>query len=117
MKTMIPLVVLVLLAFVVAPVQGGDDLRALKVYYEKAIDQEIADCQKKSALRASRSQNLRMKGHREASKALFLMTHKVQLVDGMMAAKLAPKDYKVQRYLNDRFSCTCYAQWAQQGNL
>ena len=117
MKTMIPLVVVVLLAFVVAPVQGGDDVQALKVYYEKAIDQEIADCQKMSALRSSRSQNLRMKGHREASKALFLETHKVQLVDGMMAARIEPKDYKVQRYLNDRFSCTCYAQWAQQDNL
>ena len=117
MKTMIPVVVVVLLAVVVAPVQGGDDAQALKVYYEKAIDQEIADCQKMSALRASRSHNLRIKGHREASKALFLETHKVQLVDGMMAAKLKPKDYKVQRYLNDRFSCTCYAQWARQGNL
>ncbi len=116
MKTMIPVVVVVLLAFVVAPVQGGDDAQALKVYYEKAIDQEIADCQKMSALRASRSLNLRRKGHREASKALFLETHKGQLVDGMMATKLEPKDYKVQRYLNDRFSCTCYAQWALQGN-
>ena len=41
----------------------------------------------------------------------------MQLVDGMMAAKLEPKDYKVERYLNDRFSCTCYAQWAQQDDL
>ena len=67
MKTLIPVVVVVLLAFVVAPVQGGDDAKALKVYYEKAIDQEIVNCQKMSTLRASRSHHLRMKGHRPFS--------------------------------------------------
>ncbi len=111
MKTMVSVVFVVLMVCMVAPAQGGDEAQARKVYYESAITQEIAACRAKSELRSSRSPNLRMKGHREASKALFLETHKAQLVDSMVALNLETKTYKVERFLNDRFNCTCYAQW------
>lgn len=117
MKTMLSVVVVMLAVFMVVPVQGGDDTQARKVFFEVAISQEISDCHQKSELRSSRSPNLRMKGHREASKALFLETHKAQLVESMVASRIEPKPYKVQRFLNDRFSCTCYAQWVPQGNI
>lgn len=117
MKTMIPAVLAVLMLITVVPVKGGDDAQARKVYYEAAITQKIAACHQKSDLRSSRSPKLRMKAHREASKALFLKTHKAQLVDSMLVMNVEPKPYKVERFLNDRFSCTCYAQWTPPGNI
>ncbi len=117
MKTMVTVVVVMLMVCMVAPVQGGDDVQARKVYYESAITQEIAGCHAKSGLRSSRSPHLRMKGHREASKALFLETHKAQLVESMVVLNVETKPYKVQRFLNDRFRCTCYAQWTPQGEI
>jgi hypothetical protein len=117
MKTMILAVFVVLLLVPVVPVRGGDDVQARKVYYEAAITQAIADCHQKSKLRSSRSPNLRLKAHREASKALFLETHKTQLVDSMLVMNVEPKPYKVERFLNDRFSCTCYAQWTPPGSI
>ena len=117
MKTMVSAMVVMFMVCMVAPVQGGDDAQARKLYYESAITQEIDGCRAKSELRSSRSPNLRMKGHREASKALFLETHKVQLIESMVALNVETKPYKVQRFLNDRFSCTCYAQWTPQGEI
>lgn len=117
MKTLISAVVVLVMVGMVAPVQGDDNLQAHKVYFDAAITQEIAVCQAKSELRTSRSPKLRMKGHREASKALFLETHKAELVESLVALKVEAKSYKVQRFLNDRFSCTCYAQWTPPGNL
>ncbi|MBL0714233.1 MAG: hypothetical protein JJV98_11080 [Desulfosarcina sp.] len=117
MKTLVALIVVLVMALMVVPVQGGDDAQTPKTYYEAAIAREIADCRQKSALRFSRSPNLRLKGHREASKAMFMETHRVQLVDGMVALNLEPKTYKVHRFLNDRFSCTCYAPWVAKGDL
>ena len=115
MKTWISVWVMGMVLLMAFGVQAGEDLQALKTYYEKAIDQEIANCLQKSDLRDSRSVNLRLKGHREASKALFLQTHREALVDSMLATHLKPVDYKVQRFLNERFCRTCYAQWAYQG--
>lgn len=117
MKRMISVLVVLLVVLMAVAVEADEDSQALKAYYEKAIAQEIADCQKQSALRSSRSHNLRMKGHREASKAIFLETHRDQLVDTMVALQLRPVGYKVQRFLEDRFSCTCYAQWAMKDEL
>ncbi len=117
MKTMIYTWLILITAGLAVAVHGGGDVEACRVYFEAAIDQEIADCRAMSALRSSRSAHLRLKGHREASKALFLETHKAQLVERMVALNMAPKPYKVDRFLNDRFSCTCYAQWAPPGKI
>lgn len=96
----------------VVPVWGNDDVQALKVYYEKAIAKEIRCCQQMSStLHSSNSPNLRLKGHREASKALFLQAHKGELIEKMVAAGIPPKDYQVDRFLNAQFCGNCYAQW------
>jgi hypothetical protein len=55
-----------------------------------------------------------VKGHREASMAMFLETHRDQLVESMMDQDVKPKAYKVERFLNDRFRCTCYATWNEE---
>lgn len=115
MKPLISVLVMGMALFMAFGAQAGEELQALKAYYEKAIDQEIANCLQKSDLRDSRSVNLRLKGHREASKALFLQTHREELVDSMLAMQLKPVDYKVQQFLNERFCSTCYAQWAYRG--
>jgi hypothetical protein len=112
MKTFIPMITLMVIALMVAPAMGADNAQTKRLAYEDAIDDEIAQSRKMSSLLTSRSANLRKKGHREASMAMFLETHRDKLVDDMMKMDLEPKAYKVERFLNDRFSCTCYATWA-----
>jgi hypothetical protein len=112
MKTFTPLIALVVMVFLAVPALGGDEAYSLKAYYEAAIDKEMTQCRQMASLLTSRSPNLRMKGHREASMAMYLETHRDELVTDMMRLNLEPKTYKVERYLNDRFSCSCYADWA-----
>ena len=117
MRAIVSFVALLTLSPLAATAMGGDGAQAKRAFYEAAIDEEIALCRKGASLRDSRSENLRMKGHRDASMALFLETHREELVAAMVAANLEPKDYKVQLFLNDRFCKTCYAQWAAQSDL
>jgi hypothetical protein len=112
MKTLIPMVALLVVAFLVAPVMGGDDASTKRIVYENAIDEEIDQSRQMAKLLSSSSATLRKKGHREASMAMFLETNRDRLVDDMLEMNLEPKGYKVERFLNDRFSCTCYAAWA-----
>ena len=102
--------VTVVMVVMVVPVQGNDDVQALKAYYEKAITKEIGCCQKMSStLQSSNSPNLRLKGHREASKALFLQAHREELIEKMVTEGISPMDHRVDRFLNAQFSCNCYA--------
>lgn len=117
MKAFVPFIALLTLSLLVVPVMGGDDAQTRKAFYEAAIDDEIVKCRKGASLRSSRSTILRQKGHREASMALFLEAHRDQLVDDMLASNLAPKTYKVQRFVNDRFCRSCYALWTAQSDL
>lgn len=112
MKALVPMIVLMVIAFWVLPAMGGSEASTKRLFYEDAIDGEIAQSRQMASLLTSRSANLRKKGHREASMAMFLETHRNQLVDDMIKLDLEPKGYKVERFLNDRFSCTCYATWA-----
>ena len=112
MKTLVPMIALMVIALLAVPAMGGDEAQTKRLVYEDALDDEIAQSRQMTFLLTSRSANLRMKGHREASKAMFLESHRDQLVDDMLKMNLEPKDYKVDRFLNDRFSCTCYATWA-----
>ena len=113
MKTLFPLT-LMIIALLVAPAVGGDETIPQRAFYEGAIDEEISQCRQLASLLTSRSAKLRMKGHREASMAMFLETHRDRLVDSMMAQDVKLKVYKVERFLNERFSCTCYATWNEQ---
>ena len=116
MKTLVPMIALMVVVLVVAPAYGGDNSMSKKIYYEDAIDTEIAQSRQMASLMTSRSANLRKEGHRAASKAMFLETHRVKLVEDMMAKDLKPKIYKVERFVNERFSCDCYSTWAAVGN-
>lgn len=117
MKTLVPVIALMVVVLLVAPAMGGGgEAQIERLVYENAIDDEIAQSRQMASLLTSRSANLRKKGHREASKAIFLEMHRNELVDDMMAKKLEPKTYKVERFLNDRFSCNCYATWAAKTN-
>ena len=112
--------ILMILAMVVMAVSawGGDDIQALKVYYDKAITKEIGCCQKMSnTLQSSNSHNLRLKGHREASKAIFLQTHKEELIEKMVAAGIPPNGNQIDRFLNAQFCCNCYAHWVVKSEL
>jgi len=119
MKTIICLfTVASLLFFFSGNVLGGDDSRlTLTTYYQSAIDDEINSCLEKKSFQNSRSGQLQRKGHLEASKAQFLMANREHLVAAMMRDDVGRKPYKVQRFLNDKFHCTCYAQWQANSNF
>jgi hypothetical protein len=112
MKALVAVTALMAVALLVAPATGSDEPPTKRLVYENAIDEEIAASRQMAGLQTSRSANLRMKGHREASKAMFLEAHRDRLVDDMLKRNLEPKNYKIERFLNERFSCTCYATWA-----
>jgi hypothetical protein len=113
MKTLVSVIALMVVVLLAAPAMGEEsEAQIERQVYEDAIDDEIAQSRQMASLLSSRSSNLRKKGHREASKAIFMEMHRDELVDDMMATRLAPKTYKVERFLNDRFSCNCYATWA-----
>ena len=117
MKTLVSITALMVVVLWVVPVMAdGGDAQNKRQAYENAIDTEIAQSRQMASLLTSRSANLRQKGHREASKAIFLEMHRNELVDDMLAKKLEPKTYKVERFLNDRFRCNCYATWAAKTN-
>ena len=112
MKTCLSLLVVAMILCFYAPAFGGDDsAAALSHYYQAAIDHEISSCLEKKSLQNSRSGQLQRKGHLEASKAQFLMANRDHLVDAMMRSDIGRKPYKIQRFLNEQFHCTCYAQW------
>ena len=105
---------LVAMVVMVVPAMGGNDVQALRVYFAKTIDKEISCCQNKRSLQTSRSDNLRMEGHRAASEALFLKSQKNELIKEMVASGLEPKPYKVHLFLNEKFCKTCYANWSNK---
>lgn len=118
MKTFICLLVVVAVFIFSGNVLGGDDgSLSLTAYYQAAIDNEINSCLEKQSLQNSRSVQLQRKGHLEASKAQFLMANREHLVAAMLKNAIGRKPHKVQRFLNDRFHCTCYAQWQAKSHF
>ncbi len=109
MRKFTPVVALMVMVLLAVPVMGDEEADSLKTYYEAAIDEEIIQSRQMTSLMTSRSPNLRQKGHREANMAMYLETHRDELVVDMMEMNLEPKTYKVERYLSDRFSQTSYA--------
>ena len=116
MKAFVPFIALLVVVLVVAPAVGDEESKFQRALYEEAIDIEIAQSRQMASLMTSRSANLRKKGHREASMAMYLETHREELVVDMMKLNLEPKTYKIEYFLNDRFSCTCYSDWAATTN-
>jgi hypothetical protein len=88
----------------VSPVAGGemnvDDQRAV---YAKLIDRCTAHCDAKSALRNSRSKNLRQKAKISCLKAAYLNTYKEMIIQELIANDIKPELYKVQYIVNSMF--------------
>jgi len=72
--------------------------------YTMAINDVIVKCSKKQCLKNSRSFHLRCCAEKAAGKAAFLRRNQDRLVEEMMAEKLPLKAYKVQRFVNARYS-------------
>ena len=85
------------------PALAGENEKLRRTYYNNAIANEIIRCHDLEMLLASDSPRLRLKGHREAFKALFLEVYKEQLVNAMMVLNLDCKQYKVHLFLNKCF--------------
>ena len=72
---------LLAMILMVAPAHAEKTLDSLKLFYEKAIAQEIQNCQEKANSQSSNSPNLRLEEHREACKALFLTSKLESKID------------------------------------
>jgi len=88
----------------VGPVAGGemnaDEQRAV---YTKLIDRFTACCDAKSALRNSRSKNLRQKAEISCLKAAYLNNYKEMIIQKLIANDVKPELYKVQYIVNSMF--------------
>lgn len=73
-------------------------------FFESYISEKIAKSQSKTDLQTSRSENLRMVGVRAEKEAAFLAYNKATLVDEMIKLDIGQKPYKIEYYLNKRFS-------------
>jgi len=68
------------------------------------VDHYIAACEAKSAMLDSRSENIRRSAMRACLKAIFYKNTKADLIGALVANNVAPKPYKVHRFLNARFN-------------
>ena len=75
-----------------------------KAKLEALVDEYIACCEAKSALRNSRSAKIRRSAMRSCMKADYCRHSKEELVEAMLENNIEPKAYKVRHFLNDRFN-------------
>ncbi len=75
-----------------------------KAKLEALVDEYIACCEAKSALRSSRSENIRHSAIRSCKIASYCKNSKEELVEVMLRNKIEPKAYKVRYFLNGRFN-------------
>ena len=73
-------------------------------FYETCIAKKIANCKAKSALKNSRSANLRRRAGLAKKQVIFFTSNKNMLIDEMVEQEIEQKRYKVDYYLNKRFS-------------
>ena len=83
--------------------QSGTDAELIK-FYEACIQNQISKHQAKTALKVSRSENLRSSAVVSSKKAVFLVNHKDMLIQEMLKNEMDPKTYKVEHYLNRRYN-------------
>jgi hypothetical protein len=76
----------------------------LTKFYENYISEKIAKSQSKTNLKTSRSENLRLTAEKEEKQVRFLTLNKDILVDEMIDQDIGQKPYKIEKYLNKRFS-------------
>jgi hypothetical protein len=78
--------------------------------YTKAINAIIVNCSKKQCLNHSRSAHLRRCAEKASRKAAYLRRNQARLVEAMMAEKLPLKTYKIERFVNARFSTDLHSK-------
>ncbi len=90
----------------------GNNVEAVvtKVRLEGLVEAFIARCEAKSALRSSRSENIRRSAMQSCMKADYCRRFKDELVEAMLEIKIEPKAYKVCHFLNGRFNRTLQAK-------
>jgi len=105
-KTTIVMFVVVLIAILCQVPALGNNTEAVetKARLEALVEEYIACCDAKSALRNSRSENIRRSALRSCKIADFCKNSKEELVEAMLENNIEPKAYKVRYFLNDRFN-------------
>ena len=87
-----------------APVTGKSESKEkLLKFYESCIQKKISNCNAKTVLRYSRSENLRRKAKLSMQQIEFLTSHQDILINEMFKLGIGYKQYKVEYYLNKRF--------------
>ena len=81
-----------------------------KVRLETLVEEYIACCKAKSALRSSRSEKIRHSAMRSCMKATYCRHSKEELVEAMLKNNIEPKAYKVRHFLNGRFNAALKAK-------
>jgi hypothetical protein len=76
----------------------------LTKFYETYISEKIAKSQSKTTLKTSRSENLRLAAEKAEKQVRFLTLNKDILVDEMIKQDIGQRPYKIDKYLNKRFS-------------
>ena len=111
-KTTIIMFAIVLTAvFCTIPALGKKtEAMETKVRLETLVEEYIACCEAKSALRSSRSEKIRRSAKRSCMKASYCRHSKQELVEAMLENNIEPKAYKVRHFLNDRFNVTLQAK-------
>ena len=104
--------VIVLTAILCQIPAQGSNTKALttKARLEALVDEYIACCEAKSALRNSRSEKIRQSAVRSCMKAAYCKHSKDELVEVMLENNIAPKAYKVRLFLNERFNVILQAK-------
>ena len=80
----------------------GDETHRAKL--EALVEAYISECEAKSAFLSSTSANIRRSAMRACLKAIFYKKTKAELIDALVANNVAPKPYKVRKFLNARFN-------------
>lgn len=108
--TMVLSVIVLATALCTLPAHGNHtDATATKTKLAVLVDDYIACCDAKSAMRNSRSENIRRTAMRSRMKAAYFIHAKEELVEEMIESNIEPKAYKVRLFLNEKFHITLLA--------
>lgn len=83
---------------------GSEQEEPLEKYYGNYISNEIEKSKSKLTLKTSRSDNLRIVAAKADREATFLTLNKEILIHEMIERDIGKKPYKIEYYLNQRFS-------------
>ena len=83
------------------PALSGETHRA---ELEAIVDEYIANCEAKSAMLHSKSENIRRSAMLACLRATFCRTSRAELIDELVASNVRPKTHTVHHFLNARFN-------------